>query len=219
MIVTRRHHRRPSSGRYVGPLIALGALAFAFVWPPSQRVIATGPLKPVWNAGTEAGTLLARPLSFAGQQQTIADRNREIRDLGVRLELERRARADAYARTQALEQRLDDLANQPTPAALQAGTPARPLPTAAAAASAGAGFAAAAPSEGETRRLAATWAAMEPEKAAAVVEHLPEDQVSRVLAHMDADSAGAILNALSPASAARISGRIAGLAERTVSKP
>jgi flagellar motility protein MotE (MotC chaperone) len=221
VIVTRRHHRRPSSGRYIGPLVALGALAFAFMWPPSQRLIATGPLKPAWVAGSEAGGLLARPLSFAGQQQTIADRNREIRDLNVRLELERRARADAYARTQALEQRLDDLTNQPTPAALQTAAPARPLPAAAAvaSASAGSGFAVAAPSDAQTRRLAATWAAMEPEKAAAVVERLPDDQISRVLAQMDADSAGAILNALPPASAARISGRIAGLAERTVPKP
>jgi flagellar motility protein MotE (MotC chaperone) len=208
MIVTRRRQRRPSSGRFIVPLLALAALAFAFAWPPSQRVIANGPLKPVWNAGADAGAVVTRPLSFAGQQQAIADRNREIRDLDVRLDQERRAKADAEARAQALQQHLTALANQPPPAVA---APPHPVPTAAAAGAAAA-FAGAAPANGETRRLAATWAAMEPEQAAAVVQRLPDDQVSRVLGQMDADSAGAILNALPPGIAARISRGIAGLA-------
>jgi len=61
----------------------------------------------------------------------------------------------------------------------------------------------------EERRLAATWAAMEPEKAAAIVQRLPDDAVSRVLAQMDADSAGAIMNALPASAAARISRAVA----------
>ncbi len=205
MIVTRRRQRRPSPARIIVPLLAIAAVGFALGWPPSQRMIAGGPLKPVWNAGAGAGGVLARPLTFAAQQQTISDRNREIRDLDARLDQERRAKADAEARTQALQAHLTALANQPAPIESP-----RPVPTAVSAAP----FAAAAPDAGETRRLAATWAAMEPERAAAVVEHLPDDQVSRVLAQMDADSAGAILNALPAASAARISRGIAGLAER-----
>jgi flagellar motility protein MotE (MotC chaperone) len=50
---------------------------------------------------------------------------------------------------------------------------------------------------------------MEPEKAAAVVQRLPEDAATRVLAQMDADSAGAIMNALPPSVAARISRAVA----------
>jgi flagellar motility protein MotE (MotC chaperone) len=46
---------------------------------------------------------------------------------------------------------------------------------------------------------------MEPEKAAALVQRMPEDAAVRVLAQMDTDSAGAILNALPPAVAARLS--------------
>jgi flagellar motility protein MotE (MotC chaperone) len=61
----------------------------------------------------------------------------------------------------------------------------------------------------EEKRLAATWAAMEPEKAAAVVQRLPDDAVTRVLAQMDAESAGAIMNALPTNVAARISRAVA----------
>ena len=161
----------------------------------------TVPLRPAWNAGADAGAVLTRPLTFAGQQQAIADRNREIRDLDARLDQERRAQAEADARAQALQQHLTTLSEQPAPVA----APPRPVPTAVAASAPAA--------NAETRRLAATWAAMEPEKAAAVVQRLPEDQVSRVLGQMDADSAGAILNALPPGNAARISRGIAGLAQ------
>ncbi len=61
----------------------------------------------------------------------------------------------------------------------------------------------------DDRRLAATWAAMEPEKAAAVVQRLPDGQVTRVLAQMDADSAGAIMDALPTRIAARLSQAVA----------
>jgi flagellar motility protein MotE (MotC chaperone) len=210
VIVTRRRHRRSSSGRLIVPLLALAALSFALAWPPSQRAIANGPLRPVWSAGSEAGSVLARPLSFAGQQQTIADRNREIRELDARLDQERRAKVDAEARAQTLQQHLSAESDQPAPVVALP----RPMPSVAAAP-----FAAAGPRADQTRRLAATWAAMEPERAAALVQRLPEDHVSRVLGQMDADSAGAILNALPAGAAARISRAIAGLAESPARKP
>jgi flagellar motility protein MotE (MotC chaperone) len=50
---------------------------------------------------------------------------------------------------------------------------------------------------------------MEPEKAAAIVQRLPDGEVTRVLAQMDADSAGAIMNALPAGVAARISRAVA----------
>jgi flagellar motility protein MotE (MotC chaperone) len=46
---------------------------------------------------------------------------------------------------------------------------------------------------------------MEPERAAAVIQRLPDDEVTRVLGAMEPDSAGEIMNALPPAVAARIS--------------
>ena len=46
---------------------------------------------------------------------------------------------------------------------------------------------------------------MDPDKAAAVIQRLPDAQSVRVLAQMDADSAGAIMNALPAKVAARLS--------------
>lgn len=205
MIVTRHRKARPHPARYLIPLGALVVLAAALTWPPSHRVIANGPLQPVWSATATTGSMIARPLSFAAQQQTITDRNREIRDLDAQLELQRQAKAAAEARTQQLQQQLTALANQPREA---------PAPVRHVTAPAAAGIAAA-PANGTTatsadaRRLAATWAAMEPEKAAAIVQRLPDDAVTRVLAQMDADSAGAIMNALPASAAARISRAVA----------
>lgn len=204
MIVTRHRKARPHPARVLVPLALVALLAAAFAWPPSQRVIADGPLRPVWSATATTGGALARPLTFAGQQQTITDRNREIRDLDAQLERERQAKAEAEARTQQIQQQLTALANQPHE------TPA-PAPRASAAPALGiaASGGAAASASADDRRLAATWAAMEPEKAAAIVQRLPDDAVTRVLAQMDADSAGAIMNALPASAAARISRAVA----------
>jgi flagellar motility protein MotE (MotC chaperone) len=207
VIVTRHRKQRPHPARILVPLALLALLVAAFVWPPSQRVIANGPLHPLWSASASAGGVVARPLTFAAQQQTITDRNRQIRDLDAQLEQQRRAKADAETRTQELQQQLTALANQPheTPAPAPRRTAAPATGLAAVGGAAGAGAAGSA----EDRRLAATWAAMEPEKAAAIVQRLPDDAVSRVLAQMDADSAGAIMNALPASAAARISRAVA----------
>jgi flagellar motility protein MotE (MotC chaperone) len=208
VIVTRHRKARPHPARFLVPLGAVAAIVAAFAWPPSHRAIANGPLAPVWSATASTGGVIARPLTFAGQQQTITDRNREIRDLDAQLERAREAKAEAEARVQHLQQQLATLANQPRE------TPA-PAPRATTAPSIGGGIAsagsgsAAATAHADDRRLAATWAAMEPEKAAAIVQRLPEDAVTRVLAQMDADSAGAIMNALPASAAARISRAVA----------
>jgi hypothetical protein len=198
VIVTRRRKPQSHPGRYLIPLAVLAVLGFLLGWPPSQRVIANGPLRPIWNAGV----VVTRPLSFAGQQQTITDRNREIRDLNDRLERQRLAKADADARAQQQQQQVTALANQPHAAPVV-------LPRAAATPGFGSASASAGAPSGDEKRLAATWSAMEPERAAAVVQRLPDDEVVRVLAAMDADSAGAIMNALPASVAARISRAVA----------
>jgi flagellar motility protein MotE (MotC chaperone) len=215
VIVTRQRKRRPNPARYLIPLGIIAVIGFLLGWPPSQRLIANGPLRPAWNAGASAQSVVVRPLTFAGQQQTIADRNREIRDLSARLENERRAKADADARATGLQQQVSALQNAPlvTPA------PA-PRPRTAVTALAGpAGAAAPGVAPGasdEEKRLAASWAAMDPDKAAAVVQRLPEAEAGRVLGAMDADSAGAILNALPTAVAVRISRAVAQVAASPV---
>ncbi|HEY0395504.1 MAG TPA: hypothetical protein VGD01_13485 [Candidatus Elarobacter sp.] len=211
MIVTRQRKRRPSPARYLIPLAAIAVVGFLLGWPPSQRAIANGPLKPAWNAGSNAVAVVERPLSFAGQQQTIADRNREIRDLNARLETQRQAKADADARAARLQQQITAVENRPVltpaPAPRALATPA-PLGAAAGAPGGSASGSASVASDDE-KRLAATWAAMDPEKAAAIAQRLPDTEVSRVLGAMDADSAGAIMNALPPPVAARISRAVA----------
>ena len=129
MIVTRHRKARPHPARFLVPLGAVAAIVAAFAWPPSHRAIANGPLAPVWSATASTGGVIARPLTFAGQQQTITDRNREIRDLDAQLERAREAKAEAEARVQHLQQQLATLANQPreTPAPAPRATTAPPL--------------------------------------------------------------------------------------------
>jgi flagellar motility protein MotE (MotC chaperone) len=202
VIVTRQRKRRSKLGRYLLPLTALAALTVALLWPPSRDAIANGPLKPVWAVGSRVVATVATPLQFAAQQQTITERNQTIRDLNARLEAQRAAAAAGEARVHQLQQQVSALANQPHPTAL----PAVRVTAARAGASALAapvGGQAGAASDSD-RRAAATWAAMEPEKAAAVVQRLPDEQVVRVLAVMDADSAAQIMNVLPANVAARL---------------
>lgn len=210
MIVTRHRKRRHHLLRRFGlPLLALAALIFAVNWPPSQRVIANGPLKPAWDAGANVVAVVGRPFSFAAERQTIVERNRTIRTLNGQLEQERQAKVDADTRIKQLQQQVANLsAAAVTPKAV----PLPPLPKSAippSATSASAAVAGASPaparSADDAKRLAATWASMEPEKAAAMIQRLPDDEVTRVLAQMDADSAGEIMSALPAAVAARIS--------------
>lgn len=203
MIVTRQRKRRRHLLRRVGlPLLALAALAFALTWPPSQHAISSGPLKPAWNAGANVLAVVGRPLSFTAAQQQIVERNRTIRTLNGQLDKQRQAKSDDDARIQQLQQQIATLSTQPKSTPLPA-----PVRTAAPAGafSVPGGDASAAPTSEAEKRLAATWAAMEPERAAAVIQRLPDVEVTRVLAAMEPDSAGEIMNALPPAVAARIS--------------
>jgi hypothetical protein len=202
VIVTRHRRRRSNLGRFLLPLTALAALAVALVWPPSHDAIANGPLKPAWVAGANVFATVSTPFRFAAQQQTITERNQTIRDLNSRLEAQRAAAAAGDARVQQLQQQASALNNQPHPTPLPAVRPtAAPAGVAAALAPAGGQ---AAPASDSDRRAAATWAAMEPEKAAAIVQRLPDEQVVRVLALMDADSAAQIMNVLPANVAARL---------------
>jgi flagellar motility protein MotE (MotC chaperone) len=203
VIVTRHRKRRRHLLRRFGlPLLALAALIFAVTWPPSQRVIANGPLKPAWDAGANAVAVVGRPFSFAAERQKIVERNRTIRDLNGQLDQQRQAKVDGDTRIKQLQQQVASLsAAASVPKATPAGAVAAP--------SAGPLMPGTSPAPATTaddvKRLAATWAAMEPEKAAAMIQRLPDDEVTRVLAQMDTDSAGEIMSALPPAVAARIS--------------
>ncbi|HEX3467273.1 MAG TPA: hypothetical protein VHT05_04275 [Candidatus Elarobacter sp.] len=202
MIVTRQRKRRPNLARFLVPLAAIAATGFVLGFAPSRHAIASGPLKPVWAAGAHVLGFASRPLSFVAQQQSIADRNRRIRDLTAQLERQREEAQDAEARADGLQRQLSADLAQPKVAALSAPRPRRLTGPRS--------FGASSPAD--ERRLAATWAAMEPENAAAVAMRLPDGLVMRVLAQMDADSAGAIMDALPTKVAVRLSRAVAQVA-------
>lgn len=187
MIVTRQRRRRPNLRPLLIPLAVIAVAGVAIGYPPSRRAIASGPL--------------ARPFSLAAQQQTIAERNHRIRDLTAQLERQREETVDAEARADGLQRQLTAEAVAPRVAPPPA--PHRRLTSPR-------GLIASSPAD--ARRLAATWAAMQPENAAAVAMRLPDDLVTRVLAQMDADSAGAIMDALPTKVAARLSRDVAQVA-------
>lgn len=195
MIVTRRRPRRLNLRALMLPLAAIVALAVALLWPPSHAIIVDGPLKPVWSTLGNA----AKPLTFAYQNQVIADRNREIKRLNDSLEADRKEKEAKETRIQALQQQVAHVQAQPKPTPL----PARPKPQASAALGASAP-AAAAPVGDDVKRTAQYWASMDAEKAAAIAQRLPDDYVNKVFAQMPPDSVGDIMNALPAKVAARL---------------
>ncbi len=219
MIVTRQRKKKRNPAAWLLPLAAIAAAIFAFLWPPSHRAIADGPLKPVWNVAGAVGGQAARPLTFAAQQQHIADQNRTVLDLTHRLEVQRQAKEAADAKAAALQHTIANLNAQPRSTPMPATPIVTHTPAAAfgAAASGGSG-APAAPADASAgdKKMAATWGSMEPEKAAAMIQRLPDDEVVRVLAAMDPDSAAEILNALPPAVSARLSRDAAQVPAATV---
>jgi hypothetical protein len=199
MIVTRRRPKRRNYGKFILPVVALLALAGALYWPPSHNVIFNGPLKPVWNVLGAVGGQAAKPLTFAAQQQQIADQNRKLRDDAALREADRKDKEAKDAQIAALRSQVVQLqsSDKATPA------PAAPVakPTAAAA-DLGVGGAAAVPDD--IRRTAAYWSSMDAEKAAAIAEKLPDDYVNRVFAQMSPDSVADIMDALPTKVAARL---------------
>jgi len=206
MIVTRRRPKRRNYGRIVLPVLALAALAGALYWPPSHNVIFNGPLKPVWTFLGAAGSQAAKPLTFAAQQQQIADQNRKLRDDAAIREADRKDKEAKDAQIAALRSQVVQL---------QASDKATPLPApvakpTAAAADLGLGGSAAAVPD-DIRRTAAYWSSMDAEKAAAIAQRLPDDYVNRVFAQMAPDSVADIMNALP----AKVAARLAAAAKTT----
>ncbi len=205
MIITRQRRKRTPWRRYLVPAAILAAFLFLVEWPPSQNAIANSPLRPFWLGAGRVVSVVAGPLTFAAQQQQITDRNRTIQTLNAQLEKQRAAADADSTKVQQLQQQLAAMASQPHPTAIPAVRPSAFAAAPAAVVAGGAGVMSTSPAADADRRMAATWAAMDPEKAAAVVQRLPDDQVVRVLAQMDADSAGQIMNALPAGVAARLS--------------
>lgn len=198
MIATRRRKTKFRFGRFVLPLVAIATLAAALLWPPSHDVIANGPLKPVWTVVAGVGGVAAKPLSFASQQQQIADKNREMRQLNAKLEADRKAQDQKDQRITALQSQITQLQAEPK-------ATAAPLPQPRASVTMGGSLVVSASSvPDDIKRTAAYWTSMDAEKAAAIAQRLPDDYVNRVFAQMAPDAVGDIMNGLPPKVAARL---------------
>jgi hypothetical protein len=194
MIVTRQRKKKQSSLPILLPIAAIAMLAIALTWPPSRNFITNGPLKPVATVFDGIWGTVSKPLSFAYQQQQITDRNTQIKDLNDKLESDRKAQADKDAQVAQLQKQITAISNEP-----EAATPAPAVPLNVqqpGAAPGTAGAPAPAPASEAIHRAAQQWSAMDPEKAASLVQKLPTGYVSTVFAQMSPDSVGPIMDAL-----------------------
>jgi len=201
MIATRqRKQKKGSLLPVLLPIAAIAMLIIALTWPPSRNVIANGPLRPVVNVADSIWSVVSRPLTFAYQQQQITDRNVQVKTLNDKLETDRKAADAKDAQIASLQKQIAAIQNQPA---------ASPSPLASGAAAAGAGAApgaASSPAAGsDAISLAAKqWSAMDPERAAALVQKLPAAYDAQVFAQMSPDNVGPIMDALPSAFAAEI---------------
>jgi len=201
MIVTRQRKQKKSSLPILLPIAAIAMLVVALTWPPSRNFITNGPLKPVATVFDSIWGTISRPLTFAYQQQQITDRNEQIKELNDKLEADRKAGADKDTQIAQLQKQIADAAAQPSATASPVAVVA---PGAQAGGAAGAGGAAPAAVSDSVRLAAQQWSAMDPGKAAALVQKLPANYVSSVFAQMSPDSVGPIMDGLPPKVAALI---------------
>jgi len=196
MIVTRRRPKKRNLAPILLPLAAIAALALALAWPPSHKVIVDGPLRPLWNVTGSVTTQVSRPFSFAAQQQQIADKNRDLRARDAALETNRKAQEAKDARISALQSQVTALQAEPKPTPFKA----RPRPV-----QTGLGAAVnTAPVPEDIKRTASYWTSMDSEKAAAIVQRLPDPYVNQVFTQMSPDTVAEIMNALPAKVAARL---------------
>ncbi|MGH7716633.1 MAG: hypothetical protein ACREML_11625 [Vulcanimicrobiaceae bacterium] len=208
MIVTRQRPKKKFNPRkFLLPVVAIVAIAFAMWWGPSRTRITgffvNGPLTPIGARVTAFFTPYLAPLHFAAQEQVIADRNKQIEGLGGEIEGQRKDMASKDAQISALQFQIKQLQSAASKAAEASPSPA---PRSAAAANGEIQApAATASTTDDPKHAAAVWATMDPEQAAAVAQKLPANYTAKVLALMGNDAAGALLGALPADYAAKVS--------------
>lgn len=199
MIVTRQRPKKKNRLPILLPIAAILMLVVALSWPPSRRVITSGPFRPITRVVLALWEQVSRPLTFSYQQQQITDRNIQIKQLNDQLEAIRKTASEQDQQVQALQKQIAASNAQPPPVTPTPAPVARP--------SAAGGLQLAAPVSPEVQALKQTgeeWSAMDPEKAAALISTLPDDYVVKVFAQMPPDDVGDIMDNLSPNVAARI---------------
>jgi hypothetical protein len=203
MIATRqRKQKKGSLLPVLLPIAAIVMLIVALTWPPSRNFITNGPLHPVAAVADSIWAVVSRPLTFAYQQQQITDRNVQVKQLNDKLESDRTAADAKDAQIASLQKQIAAIQNETASASPS------PAPTLAAGAPGGAaggpGAPAGSPDADAIARTAKQWSAMDPERAAALAQKLPEAYDAQVLAQMSPDSVGPIMDALPSAFAAKV---------------
>lgn len=205
MIVTRQRPKKKFNPRkLLLPVVAIGALAFALWWPPSQKMIrgafTSGPIVAMENRVAAFFAPYLAPLHFAAQEQVIADRNRQIEVLNGDIEGQRKDLAAKDGQISGLQSQIRQLQDAYAKLAQATASPAPVVRNA----SGGVVPATPQPTTDDPKHAAAVWAAMDPAQAAAVAQKLPAEYTAKVMALMDSDSAGALLGALPPTYAAKV---------------
>jgi hypothetical protein len=186
------------------PIAAIAMLIVALTWPPSRNFITNGPLHPVAAVADSIWATVSRPLTFAYQQQQITDRNVQVKQLSDKLETDRKTADAKDAQIASLQKQITALQAQPAAASP---SPAPAGPVAGTTAAGAAGPAGAAPSSPGSDAIALTakqWSAMDPERAAALAQKLPEAYDAQVFAQMSPDNVGPIMDALPSVFAAKV---------------
>jgi hypothetical protein len=209
MIATRqRKQKRGSLLPVLLPIAAIAMLIVALAWPPSHNFITNGPLHPVASVADSIWSQVSRPLTFAYQQQQITDRNVQVKQLSDKLETDRKSAGDKDAEIASLQKQITALQNQPeatASASPDATASGAPVTTAAGGTVPAAnGSPAASPDATAVKLTAQQWSAMDPERAAALAQKLPEVYDAAVFAQMSPDNVGPIMDALPSAFAAKI---------------
>jgi len=204
MIATRqRKQKKGSLLPVLLPIAAIAMLIVALTWGPSRAFITNGPLHPVANVADSIWATVSRPLTFAYQQQQITDRNVQVKQLNDKLETDRKVADAKDAQIASLQKQITAIqaesAEAPSPAPASSGAPG----SAAAAAGGMAGASGASP-DPAIALAAKQWSAMDPERAAALAQKLPEAYDAQVFAQMSPDNVGPIMDALPSAFAAKI---------------
>jgi hypothetical protein len=206
MIATRqRKQKKGSLLPVLLPIAAIAMLIVALTWGPSRSFITNGPLHPVANVADSIWATVSRPLTFAYQQQQITDRNVQVKQLNDKLETDRKTADAKDAQIASLQKQITTIqaesAEAPSPAPGPSGASA---PGAAAATGGVPGAPAPSPDAAAIALAAKQWSAMDPERAAALAQKLPEAYDAQVFAQMSPDNVGPIMDALPSTFAAKI---------------
>jgi hypothetical protein len=171
------------------PVALVAALVLAFTLPPTHALLMKTPLAPLLARLSPANSK-----GPAGKPQTSADPAAadpvaEVKRLNAQIETDKDAAKQKDAQIGQLQGQVTKLQAPPSTAPTPAGKPTPPIVS------------------DEVKRTAAVWAGMDADKAADIINALPDAYVKSVLSQMPPDAVADIMSALPAKTAARLTDR------------